>query len=665
MRQSNILIVCFIIFILAFVGYSLWRSNTLAPLSNVNEEQQQADLKLAEKYLHDAEPERSLPIIHKYKKEMESNTSEGSKWLKLFVAASTDLNNTHQLTLIYQFRPDILKENEKGALTLADLFLKAGNLTEYNNLRNLWTGREEHAAAWILLDAGELLQKGQMQQAYELLKDKKWNGKNEEERLMRIAIIKLQHNPQEALDILNAEFAKNPKNADLRLFRGKIYESQDKIPLAEQDFQAAANLEPHNFYLQDQLAEFYRRQKNYSKALTVWQKILAQSGNDQIWIKALFWNRVAEPINYVWKHSPIQNEKHKPFMNYLLSLKAGEYWNQDAFESTPENLDALSEYQTTYWLRLLQALKNHDEQEAMALLENNPFEANSWAPLMEITLHRILNYRKNSTLRIEGEIPHSEPILGSLSSQNSIPNFYKELEQLAHQEVNLASLNLPTSMQALLNNQEAFVAVLLSEGWTEAGLQLQTLNAFSADFPDWFQRLYINGLRQNRGNPMALKFIAQQKQTLILTLLKAEINIAEGKIAEAMPELEKLKSNTNDIGSRAAWLISLIYMQKGQYRLAGEAINMHPQLAYSIQGQETLGRIALMEGEPEVATQIYQKIVQESNEAKSFLARQAYQQKNWSLARRMTEELLDEFPGNAQLQENLKKIIVLEQIQSR
>lgn len=42
---------------------------------------------------------------------------------------------------------------------------------------------------------------GQKQQAYELLNDKHWLGKAEDERQMRLALIQLNDNPLEALEI--------------------------------------------------------------------------------------------------------------------------------------------------------------------------------------------------------------------------------------------------------------------------------------------------------------------------------------------------------------------------------------------------------------------------------------------------------------------------------
>lgn len=662
MRQSNILITCFIIFILAFLGYAFWQSRE-TPFSIASKEQQEADLKMAEKYLEEAEPERSLPIIHQYKEEMEKNTPAGKKWLKLFVDASTKLNDTDQLLLIYQFKQDILKNNEQGALILANIFLKEGEQTEFNNVRKLWKNRENNDAAWMLLDADFLLQQGQKQHAYDLLKDKKWSGKLESERLMRLALIKLQENPVEALQILNAEFSRDPRNSEIRLYRGKIHESLNNISLAEQDYTAAAALEPKNIYLQDQLAEFYRRQKNYTKALTIWQKLLSQSPNDHIWVKGLFWNQVAIPLAYNWKNTSFSDENSRSFLTYLLALKSGQFWNPYAFEKIPHHLSALNDYQATFWLRLLQALKMHDEQSAAILLRNNHFETISWAPLLEISLRRILNYRKNGSLLIEGDTQNARSLLNGLPLYSSVPTLYKTLDDLAQQEANGGpNFKMPEDVQALLCNQEIFTTALFSEGWTEAALQLQPASLLSVDFPEWVPTLYVNGLRQNRGNQAAMKFALQQKQNPVITLLIAEIEIAEGKIDQAMSKLQKLKTDQSDIGSRAAWLLSLMDMEKGNYRQAGETIEAHAKLAQTLLGQEALGRIAVKEGNFEKAAQIYQNIRNQSNEAKSFLARLAFQQKNWKEAHALTEDLLNQFPGNIQLQENIKKIIAQEKL---
>lgn len=660
MRQSYILIICFVIFVLAFLGYSLWQSNVQTPFSEVSKEKQEEDLRAAEKYLQDADPERSLPIIHSHKEEMEKVTEAGKKWLNLFVEASTQLEDTDQLMMIYHFSPNSISNHERGALALADAFLKGKEEEKYKAIREEWRNRETDVAAWTLLDADALLQEGNKQQAYAILKDQKWSGYKEEERLMRLAMLKMHDQPEEALEIINSALSKDKQNPEMLAFRARIYESLGQCSKAENDFTAATAKDPTDIYLQDQLAEFYRRQKNYTKALNIWQKLLSHSSNEQVWMKNIFWSQIASPIKYDWKHAQLPETKSRAFLVYALSLKPGEYWDAQAFEKIPNHLEALSDYQATYWMRLLQALKMKDEKTAEALLRNNIYQENSWAPLLELTLRRIINYRQNGSLLVEGDVQNAESLISLLSKKGEIPELYQEIDTLAQKEAdNGADFELSDTMKNLLNSDEVFAVALLSEGWTEAALQMQPAKKLSDNIPDWVSALYIQALRQNRGDQVALKYASMQEQTPIVTLLTAEMEIDLGKV-ENISKLEKLVSSPGEIGARAAWIISLADIKKGQYDKAKKAIESNAMFLHSLQGQEALGRIAMLQGKPEEAASIYRTIVHQSNEAKSFLARLAYQQKDWSQARLLTEELLKEFPQNRQLQENLKKIIIEE-----
>lgn len=660
MRQSNILIICFVIFVLAFLGYSLWQSKGDA-FPTISKEQREADLKAAEKYLHDADPERSLPIIHSYKEEMEKNSPEGKKWMNLFVEASNQLNDIDQLLLIFDYNPLAFSDHEPASITLANTFIKAQEEKEFTKIRELWRNRETNLPAWTLLDSDALALQGNSQQAYAILKNQVWTKPYEDERVMRIAMLKMQDNPRESLDIIDSSFSKDPKNPEIRLFRAKIYETMGQNSEAELDYLAAAKSDPKDVYLQDQLAEFYRRQKNFNKALNVWQKTLTYSTNDQIWMKNIFWSQIATPAKQDWKKMQLPEEKSRPFLVYALSLKPGEYWNQTDFEKIPHSMDALVDYQATYWLRLLQALKKHDEKTADAFLRNNAFHANSWAPLLEMTLRRIINYRQKGSLLIEGDTQSAEALLEILAKKDSVPQLYWELDHLAQKEADQgSSFEMPSEMKNLLKSDDVFAVALLSEGWIEAGLQMSPAQKLPENFPDWVAALYIQALKQNRGDQVALKYASMQNQTPIVILLSAEMEMSAGKTDELLEQLDQLQSQPGAIGRQAAWLTSLLDIKKGRYSNAKKIITEHPDLLSSLQGQEALGRIAVLQGKSEEAAEIYHKILQKSNEAKSYLARLAYQQKNWPQARAITEELLKEFPGNRQLQGNLEKIIAEE-----
>jgi hypothetical protein len=599
-RQPNILIISFVIFLLAFLGYSLWKSDS-SPFQTVSKQKQIEDMKQAEEFLQNSEAERSLPIIHEHKEEMEKKTSEGKKWLNLFVEASSDLQDEDQLVLIHQFAPEVFKTNEKGALFLADIYLKDQKAKDFDELREHWNGRERNLAAWKIVDADALLRAGKLNEAQDLLKDKKWQGSEEQARLERLALIET--------------------------------------------------------YSNDQLAEGYRRQRNFNKALLIWQQILPKTTDDQIWIKGLFWSRAVHPIR-INTNSIFLKDDAKDFFVYLKGLKKDQFWDQTAFENIENSNKILSVYQASFWLRLLDTLQKNNTEASLALLNQNHFKNASWSPSLELNLRRVLNYKKYRSLAPQaGENSQNTVVL---AQTEDTPVLFKELDRFAEQQARIKDLNIAGDFQVLLNSPEIFQIVLLSEGWNEAALALQPSNKLSPGLPDWVAVLYTNAIRQNKGEQEAVAFALKQKASPTLNILIAEMAIAQGKMDMAESTLIQMRDLNDEFGLKAAWLMSLIEMKKGLYRRAGQTIESNRKLAESLQGQEALARIAVMEGEPSVAAQIYQRIVSQSSEAKSFLARKAFQEKNWPVARQLTESLLNEYPSNKDLAANLEKIKVLE-----
>ena len=112
----------------------------------------------------------------------------------------------------------------------------------------------------------------------------------------------------------------------------------------------------------------------------------------------------------------------------------------------------------------------------------------------------------------------------------------------------------------------------------------------------------------------------------------------------ALDHLSKLAKEDNDVGMRAAWLISLILIDKGQFAEAKAIIESQPRLAENVLGKETLARIALLEGNNDLANKLYQSLEKVSAEAKSYLARKAFMDKDWKKAHELTEDLLREYP---------------------
>jgi len=142
-----------------------------------------------------------------------------------------------------------------------------------------------------------------------------------------------------------------------------------------------------------------------------------------------------------------------------------------------------------------------------------------------------------------------------------------------------------------------------------------------------------------------------------LSMVMGELLIASGSPEAGLDKLQQLTEREDDIGYRAAWLISLLYIEQERYDEAKELISNHDRLNDDVLGKETLARIALLQGDQEQARRLYSALEDESWEAKSYLARQAFLEEDWGRARELTEELLREFPNNMLLHKNLRQII--------
>lgn len=619
----------------------------------INRDQEAKDLTETEKLIESSRPMKAASLIKKYSSEIEKNTPTGEKWLQLSIKANVEMRNGVQLFSLYHKTPKAFDNNEKAALLVAGTLIASHNAQDYQKLRKKWEGKETDKASWFVLDVDKLLLDGKRQEAVNLLKSKTFTGKDDAKRLIRLALLSIAENPKMAWEYLSQAQKKDPQNPDIHTYRAKLLEAIDKKVLAESEFIAAVQTDPNNLILRDQLAEFYLRNKQYAQALKVWSESLNPPSVDFIWVKALFWNRVITPLAFDWQNAKIPPGKMKPFIEYLIALPPGKFWDAQAFDKLADATLFLKNLQSTFWLRLLESLKQNNEQEAWNLLQYNPFYKISWNPELEQALKRILIFRKVGVFSIESYPPIISPN-PSLSATKE--GFFNELELLARGPKKDIDA-VPKDLQALLTSNEVFSAAFLAAGWFEAALQLHTLRVLPANFPSWVAYDYTQALQANRSNLEALQFAKMQQATPALSLLVGELYIASNKPEAALGVLTKLSKEQSDIGYRASWLSSLLYIEGGKYIEAKKAIQDNPKLTQDVLGKETLARIALLQGDNEEAEKMYQEIEGQSSEAKSYLARKAFADKNWKKAKQLTEDLLKQYPTNTTLQENLKLIL--------
>jgi Tfp pilus assembly protein PilF len=629
---------------------------------SMTEEHEKKDLQKTKELLSNSKPEEAFTVIQQYSDRINMQTETGKEWLDLLIRASEATLNTQQLTILYDYYPKAFEGHEKASLLVANLYISTGRGKDYQTIRDSWKGRETKPEAWFVLDADRLLLEGKRKEAIDLLSSQTFSGKNDTARLIRLALLHIFEQPKEAWDYLTLAYSKDPENPEIRSYRAKLLETVGKNSLALSEYLAAVHIDPKNLYLKDQLAEFYLRNKQYPQALKIWVENLAPPSLDFFWIKALFWSKVIGPVEFDWESAQPPPGRQEPFIRYLLDLEPGEFWNSKAFDKLENSQQYLKNQQVTFWLRLLQALKDKKEKEAQDLLQYNPFSSVSWNPPLESALKKVVQYRKTEKFNPEAQNPF-ETSFKTSAGQNPEPPakdpfFYSQLNFYAYNEGSDKPEHvLPEQLKELITGEDAYSVVLLSAGWPEAALQLNSLQVIPSSYPDWVANDLTQAIRLNRGTKAALDFAMQQPQTPTLSMLIGELFIAQGNQDEALDYLLKLVKEDSDIGFRSAWLASLIYIERGQYAEAKTIIRAQPRLAKDILGQETLARIALLEGDSAQADRLYSALEKSSAEAKSYLARKAFAEKNWNRARELTEALLKQFPTNALLHDNLKKII--------
>jgi len=593
--------------------------------------------------------EESLMIVQDHKNEIEQLSENGLRWLELFIKGSEATKDVPQLIALFEFFPEVFKEKEEASLLIADSYITNNQLKSYKKVRSLWEDREMQVAAWFILDIDQLLLEGKRDEAIEKLNSRTFKNKADIARLVRLGLLFSEEDPKLAWQYLTEAYSKDPQNADVRSYRAQLLESVGKYNRAHKEYQAATQLNPNDIFLKDQLADFYIRQRQYPSAMAILEENLAAPSLDSLWIKALFWGKVATPMHFAWEKHPLPRGHLDPFLTYMARLPKDIYWDEKAFSAVPQHSNYLQTQQATYWLKLIEALKSKNEVEAYTMLQFNPFIASSWHPELETALKQVLSYRLNGTLKFDDPINRLKP---ASEGHFELPPFFQQLEELAYSDH-----PLPESLQRLLSSNEVFSAVFIEAGWNEAGLQLHQLPVIPDLFPQWVCYNLAQAIHKNRSTIEALEFVLVQSPTPEMSLLAAEFMVIGGDLETALKKLQQITKLDTDIGFKASWLASQIYTEKQDWENAKTAIISQPRLVNDTLGKEALARIAYLEGDKKLASKLYAGIKNSSAEARSFLAKKAYSEKNWNKARELTENLIADYPENPVLKKNLETIV--------
>lgn len=619
---------------LYFLHYRSLQANRLR-------DEKDLELELIQQMLEEGQADRALALVDRFQP---ADVDQAESGRSLQVESLARLSNVPRLLLLHQNEPDAFPDNEQAALLVARGYAHMRDFERYRQIRDLWATREHDDRAWLALEADALLLQGRREEAAALLASRQFEGAADCSRLARLALFEFRDDPEQAWELLNKALALDSRNPDVRTIRGRLLEMGGQTGRARVEFVAAHIADPGNPFFRDQLAEFYRRTGRHRLAMQTWCDRADPSQPFWMWLKLLFWSRVTSPAPEPFTLEDLPPGRNSRVLEAILALPEGHFWSPDVEAAVRASGVREGDYSELVWLRVLAALNENREADAARLLESETLVSRPLTPPVYVRLRQVLAFRagaRTAPLRlVESTIEH---------------RFYEQLREIAE-----TGRTTPETA-ALISGSEAFALTFLGGGWLEAALAMHRQAVIPAEYPAYVAYGIAQALRFNRGEAAALEFAAAQTATPELQLLEGEMLLAAERFDDAATKLQDLRTRTDAIGVRAAWLLATAVLERRRFEDARNIVYANSALEKETAGQELLARIDLVLGDSEDAARRYAMIVEDSTEAKVFMARQAFQAGDLATARMYTEQLVAEHPDQMQFRRNLLTIQAAEE----
>ncbi len=389
---------------------------------------------------------------------------------RLRIAALEQTCNVAEMAALYDETPDAFTEREAAALLVARAQVEADRFDAYEALRSGWRKRETQTVEWLILEANLLERQDKVRNAYALLSEHKFTGVPEALRLARLALLQRDVSRSQAIMAQAAKGA--PQHPEVLRCQALWYETQSQHDVAQKAWEAVRRAAPDNPFYKDGHAEFYRRQGHYKEALQVWSSALAPPTLDIVWLKTLFWSRVALPIAALPAVLASPPGELKPLIEFIRNLPPDQFWDSTGFEAIAQEHVAFHGRQEVFWLRLLHALHTRKEAEALALVNLSGFAARSWHPVLERSLVWILTCRRIGNLGAAN--------ICSTPCVSASPAFFEMLDKVSNGDLE----NVPVWAPQVLESPNAFAAVFAAAGWREAAKRLSQPGAWPPGVPE-------------------------------------------------------------------------------------------------------------------------------------------------------------------------------------
>lgn len=502
--------------------------------------------------------------------------------LELSVLEQVEPIQSSRLTALYWRAPETFANHERATLAVARVLLSAKDFDNLKKLRTSWIGREKSAIEWYKLDTDALIVSGRKAEAIKVLASTELPGREDAERLLRLAMIS-DDASGEKMNYLRAALQADPACAQAHSMLALLHESRRELPQAHHYFSQAFAAQPQSGYYRDQLAEFYRRYGKYDQAYLVWSAGLAEETPiDFIALKTLFWNRMLRGASLP---DLTTRGDLSALVEFVEALPAGSQWDDERFSKVPESRRFQQSRPEIFWLKLFSALKKGEDDKALALLTYNPFQKHSWNPHLERSLLRILVYRTTGDLNF--------PLAANLRVENSpsAPHeFFREIDR--YTGANRAAI--PENLRALLDSPHALAAAFLASGWRQAALELSQNQELTAQLPAWYAYELGRALWVNHGLKPALEFAAKVESLAAGQLLKGELLLAQGQTRPALALLRAAHQHPDaSLKSKTALLLAIALASDGDKVEAARILAEHEEAGATPAGRALLDRLAV------------------------------------------------------------------------
>lgn len=365
--------------------------------------------------------------------------------------------------------------HEQALLWVARAALESQRQDVFADVASLWRDREAASGAWRCLAADALVQQDKRDDAREMLEAQTLCGDHEGGRLARLAALQVDSAPEEARANMLRALAAAPNNPEVCLHGSRVLEHLGEVPKAAKLVAHAVALAPRDPFVRSRAGDFFRHEGNLMRALQIWSDGLEPPSTGSLWLKTLFWHKVALPVPVNFERKPLPESALRPVIDLLLTLSLHRFWDEQAFAPIAKRAPDLARRQEVYWLRLLEYMRAGHHGRALALIHRARPGLHAWHPQLESALRQIATFRVTGVLNKEAGMNYESPT-------GRIHPFFISLDQWARK-----GTTYPT-FEHLMLSDDVLAAACFAAGWDEAGLRVQYNAHFRDEFPPWYTR---------------------------------------------------------------------------------------------------------------------------------------------------------------------------------